>query len=147
MTWWGTAGNTRCLFSWRDMENKYYKEIITEDIREIEKYINVTWKNFTTVKEVKLNLLFAEPENTGLRHIWKYGSADLVVYRNNKPICIIESGGGQHFQEKQNLNDRRKWKLAEQNNVRCLTMINGLMHGVSKRKWRALLGRYLFGCK
>lgn len=129
------------------METTIPREIITEDIKQIEKYINNTWKQFTTRKEHPLKELFPEPENVGLKHIWKYGSADLVVYRDNKPICIIESGGGHHFEEKQSLNDRCKWKLAEQNGVRCLTMMNGLIQRLSKRKWRALLGRYLFGCK
>jgi len=129
------------------METNLPKEIITEDIKQIESYINETWKQFFTQKEVRLNKLFSEPENKGLKHIWRYGSADLVVYKDNKPICIIESGGSHHWEEKQSLNDRRKWKLAEQNGVRCLTMMNGLMQRLSNSKWRTLLGRYLFGLK
>jgi len=129
------------------METSVPREIITEDIKQVERYINDTWKQFTTQKEIRLNKVFPEPENIGLRHIWKYGSVDLVIYRDDKPVCIIESGGAHHFEEKQSLNDRRKWKLAEQNNVKCLNMMNGLMQRLSKRKWRALLGRYLFGCK
>ena len=43
--------------------------------------------------------------------------------------------------------DRRKWKLAEINGVRCLTMMNGMMRRLSKRKWRGLLGRYILGVK
>jgi|GEM_PF-3368926 len=126
------------------METTVPREIITEEIRKIEGYINATWPQFTTRKEVRLRELFPEPKNTGLRHIWKYGAADLVVYRQDKVLCIIEAGGAQHFEDKQSLNDRRKWKLAEQNGVGCLTMMNGLMDGLSKRKWRSLLGRYLF---
>lgn len=121
------------------------REVITEDVRQIEAYINQTWKQFETVKEVRLNKLFPEPENPGLRHIWRYGSADLVIYRKGQPVCIIESGGSHHWKEKQSLNDRRKWKLAEVNEVRCLTMMNGMMDRLSNRKWRGLLGRYLFG--
>jgi hypothetical protein len=126
------------------METTIPIEIITEDVKQIEKYINNTWKQFTTEKEVRLSKLFTEPENTGLRHIWRYGSADLVVYREGKPICIIESGGSHHWEEKQSLNDRRKWKLAEINGVRCLTMMVGIRNRLSNRKWRGLLGRYLF---
>lgn len=129
------------------METTIPREIITEDIKQIEKYINDTWKQFTTKKELKLNAFLPEPENVGLRHIWRYGSADLVVYKDNKPVCIIEAGGAHHFEEHQSLNDRRKWKLCEQNGIRCLTMMNGLMPRLSKRKWRALLGKYLFGTK
>ena len=106
--------------------------------------LNATWPQFTTRKEVRLRELFPEPDNDGLRHIWKYGAADLVVYRRDKAVCIIEAGGAQHFEDKQSLNDRRKWKLAEQNGVGCLTMMNGLMARLSKRKWRNLLGSYLF---
>jgi hypothetical protein len=39
------------------------------------------------------------------------------------------------------------WKLAEINGVRYLTMINGMMERLSNRKWRELLGRYIFGLK
>jgi hypothetical protein len=48
-------------------------------------------------------------------------------------------------EDKQSLNDRRKWKLAEINGVRCLTMMNGIMERLSNRKWRAMMGRFLFG--
>jgi hypothetical protein len=129
------------------METTVPREIITEDIKEIEKYINNTWKQLFAQKEIRLSQLFPEPQNKGLRHIWKYGCADLVVYREGKPICMIESGGSHHWQEKQSLNDRRKWKLAEQNGVKCLTMMNGLKQRLSNRKWRALLGRFLFGAE
>ena len=93
---------------------------------------------------MRLRELFPEPDNAGLRHIWKYGAADLVVYRCDKAVCIIEAGGAHHFEDKQSLNDRRKWKLCEINGVGCMTMMNGLMDGLSNRKWRSLLGRYLF---
>jgi hypothetical protein len=126
------------------METTVSREIIIEEIRTIESYINLTWPQFTTRKELRLRELFPEPKNAGLRHIWRYGSADLVVYQRDKAVCIIEAGGAHHFEEKQSLNDRRKWKLAEQNGVCCLTMMNGLMERLSKRKWRNLLGRYLF---
>jgi hypothetical protein len=128
-----------------EMETTVPRDIITEDIRQIEAYINRTWKHLSTEKEIRLNKIFPEPENVGLKHIWRYGSADLVVYRHDKPTCIIESGGSHHWEEKQSLNDRRKWKLAEINGVRCLTMMNGMMERLSNRKWRELLGGFLFG--
>lgn len=122
------------------METKIPRDIITEDIKQIEKYINNTWKHFATQKEVRLSSVFPEPKNKGLRHTWRYGSADLVVFKDEKPICIIESGGSHHCEEKQSLNDRRKWKLAEQNGVRCLTMMNGIMQRLSNRKWTGITG-------
>ena len=127
------------------MESKISREIITDDVIQIEAYIKEKWKQFTTEKEVRLSRLFPKPENMGLQHIWRYGSADLVVRKNDIPICIIESGGSQHWEEKQSLNDRRKWKLAEQNGVRCLNMMVNIKGRMSKRQWRNLLGRYLFG--
>ena len=129
------------------MEPIVPRGIITQDIKQIEEYINKTWKHLSTEKELRLNKVFPQPVNVGLKHIWRYGSADLVVSRHGKPVCIIESGGSHHWEEKQSLNDRRKWKLAEINGVRCLTMMNGMMGRLSNRKWRNLLGRYLFGLK
>ena len=120
--------------------------LITEDVIEVEKYINKTWKQFDTKLEIRLDKLFPKPLNKGLNHIWKYGSADLCVYKNEKLICIIEVGGSHHMQnDKQKKNDARKWKLCDINNVSCLTMMNGLQKRLSNRKWRNLLGRYLFG--
>jgi hypothetical protein len=95
-----------------------------------------------------LKRLFAEPGNKGLKHIWKYGSADLVVWKKDKLVCIIEPGGSHHFtDEKQIKNDKRKWMLCEKNGVRCMKMANGLVFGLSNRQRRKLLGRLLFGLK
>jgi hypothetical protein len=128
---------TRCFMS-EDLR-------VTEEAKAIKAYIEQTWPRLFSVKlELPLKEVFSEPENAGLKHIWRYGSADVVVYRDSKPVTIIEPGGGQHFGEKQSLNDRRKWKLAEQNGVGCLHVMNGVMNSLSKRKWRALLGSYLF---
>ncbi|MEW6356916.1 MAG: hypothetical protein AB1696_11350 [Planctomycetota bacterium] len=119
---------------------------ITEEVLAIQRYIGQKWgRHFTTQLEQRLCQIFPRPENPGLQHIWRYGSADLVVYRGTRPICIIETGGAHHFDEKQIKNDRRKWKLAEINGVKCLTMVNRVMESLSSRKWRSLLGRYLFG--
>ncbi len=118
---------------------------ITEEAKQIKDFIDSTWgKHFQTELEKPLSNLFPEPENDGLRHIWRYGSADIVVYKSGKVIAIIEPGGSHHFEEKQSLNDRRKWKLAEINGVRCVGMMNGIMDQLSKRQWRNLLGSYLF---
>ena len=129
------------------METTVPRDIITEDIKQIEAYINRTWKHLSTQKEIRLNKIFPEPENVGLKHIWRYGSGDLVVSRHGKPVCIIESGGSHHWEEKQSINDRRKWKLGEINSVRSLTMMNGMMGRISNRQWRTLLGRYIFGVR
>ena len=121
---------------------------ITDTIRLIDLYIKSKWGHlFDTELEQSLSSILPEPENVGLKHIWKYGSADLVVRRHGKVVCIIESGGGQHFEEKKSKNDARKWKLCDINGIRCLTMLNSVPDQLSNRKWRNLLGRYLFGTK
>ena len=122
------------------------QQLITETVLGIELYINTTWgKHFTTQVECPLKELFPKPENSGLNHIWKHGSADLVVRRKDGTIaCIIEAGGGQHFKEKQSKNDARKWKLCQINGVKCLMMMNSVFSDLSKRKWRQLLGKYVF---
>jgi hypothetical protein len=84
-------------------------------------------KGWGSPKATVLSSVFPESENVGLRHIWKWGSADLIVYRHGKLICLIESGGSHHWEEKQSPNDRRKWKLAEIIGIRCLTRMNGMM--------------------
>jgi hypothetical protein len=118
---------------------------VTEEAKAIKAYIEQAWPRLFWVKlEVPLREVFSEPENTGLKHIWRYGSADLVVCRNAQPVAIIEPGGGRHFHENQSLNDGRKWKLAEQNGVRCPQVMNSVMSSLSKRKWRALVGSFLF---
>ena len=82
---------------------------VTEEAKAIKAYIEQAWPRLFCVKlEVPLSEVFSEPENTGLKHIWRHGCADLVVFRNAEPLAIIEPGGGQHFDQKQSLNDRRK---------------------------------------
>jgi hypothetical protein len=127
-----------------DRERDISLERITEDTIRLETYINKTWGKFTTEKEVALKNLFPEPENKGLKHIWKYGFADLVVKRNDKIIAIFEPGGIQHFDKKQKKNDARKFKLCELNNVRCLHLMNGFQNQVSKRKLRQMIGKNLW---
>lgn len=122
-------------------------QLITDEVLKLEDYIHSQWNFFQTELEVPLKNIFQEPENNGLQHIWQYGSADLVVRRNNKILCIIEPGGGHHFEEKQSLNDRRKWKLCDINNVSMLSLMNGVFDRLSNRQKRKLLGRYLFGLK
>lgn len=121
-------------------------ERITEETKKYEKYIHEQWKYlFETKKEIFLRELLPEPKNSGLKHIWKYGADDLVVYRNGKIVCVIEPGGSHHFQdEKQMKNDRRKWKLHEINGIKLLRIANGVFDQLSNRKKRQLLGKFLF---
>lgn len=122
----------------------YAKKMITKDVIKLEHYINETWPRFKTQKEIALQDLFPEPTNIGLKHIWRYGSADLTIFHNNQPICVLEPGGTQHFDERQYKNDARKFKLCELNNCRCLHMMNGLVNRLSKRKIRRLIGGFLW---
>lgn len=119
--------------------------LITDDVRKVEDFINQAWTQFDTVLEVPLKELFHEPGNNGLKHIWKYGSADLVVYRDNKLICVIEVGGSHHVKDdKQKKNDARKWKLCDVNGVKCIGIMNGVQDGLSKRQFRKLIGSVLW---
>lgn len=121
---------------------------ITPDAISIKTYINETWPNFRVELEEYLRDILPQPRNKGLNHIWKYGSADVVVRKDEKIVAIFEPGGSAHFQdEKQMKNDRRKWKLCELNNIRCLRIANGVLDRLSKRQKRKLIGRYLFGLK
>jgi hypothetical protein len=120
---------------------------ITEEALLIVGYIQRFWSKLLKVKiEQPLKTLFPEPSNRGLKHIWKYGSADIVVYRRSRIVAIFEPGGSAHFQdETQMKNDRRKWKLCEINGVRCLRIANGVLSQLSRRQRRNLLGRFIFG--
>jgi hypothetical protein len=130
------------------MDEDYIKEALY-----VEDYINKTWPGrFRVVVRrphgVPLRELFPEPRNTGLRHIWRHGSVDVVVYNGDKLIAGFEPGGSQHFQDEiQMKNDRRKWKLFDVNGVKCFRYANGLLEKLSNRQRRKLVGRYLFGIK
>jgi len=119
---------------------------ITPEALLIKAFVDNEWGHlFTTRLEVRLKELFPEPESRGLRHIWAYGTADLVISRDESPVAIIEPGGVHHWEAKQRLNDRRKWKLAELNGVRCIHVMNGVATGISRRQLRRMLGSVIFG--
>ena len=118
--------------------------VTSEEIR-IREYVEKEWPKFQVGSGIKLSKLFPEPTNTGLKHIWKHGHADISVSFKGKLICLIEPGGGQHFEEHQHLNDKRKWKLAEINGVRCLHLMNGVVEDLSKRQIRKVLGGLIYG--
>jgi len=121
---------------------------ITEEAINIKEYINDKWPYFEVNLERRLSELFPEPSNVGLKHIWKYGSADLSIFLKDELIAVIEPGGSHHFNdERQVKNDRRKWKLCDINGVNCLFILNGVLNRLSNRRRRSLIGRYLFGVK
>jgi hypothetical protein len=114
----------------------------------LEAYINKTWPKLKTRREIPLKDLFPEPDNKGLKHIWKYGHGDVVVEKDDKILAIIEPGGSHHLKdEKQKRNDRRKFKLCEQNGARCLHYMNGVLEGLPSRKRRSMIGGAIFGYK
>lgn len=118
---------------------------ITKEAVDTEAYINNTWPSLKTRLEVPLRQLFPEPINCGLKHIWKYGAADIVVSRGDKIIAVFEPGGSHHFQdEKQIKNDKRKFMLCKKNGVRYLKYGNNVIYSLSKRQMRRIFGKYLF---
>lgn len=119
-------------------------DLITEEALSIKDYIKEQWPQFDVQLEQRLNTLFPQPLK-GCKHIWRHGTADIVVRRGGKIVAVIEPGGSHHFQdEKQMKNDRAKWKLCQINGVGCLRIANGVLDKLSKRKKRTLLGKYLF---
>lgn len=135
MVWFGAIGDTVVIL-----------DLITNDVIWAEDYINRTWPKLTTRKEVPLKELFEEPENRGLKHIWQYGSADLVISKDGNVIAVIEIGGNHHFQDpKQIKNDKRKYKLCNINNVKCVHFANGTLQRISGRSRHRILGKIIFG--
>ncbi len=120
-------------------------ERITEDILYVQSYINRTWPKLRTEVEIPLKELFDEPENNGLKHIWKFGVADLIIYNGNKPTCIVEVGGHHHMHDKkQQRNDRRKFMLCKTNEVGCGHFMNGVLQKLSGKQRRRQLGKLIF---
>lgn len=119
---------------------------ITPDAYFVVQQIKRFWPHLFHIEFARnLKEIFPEPDNVGLKHIWKYGEADIVVCRKGKIIAIFEPGGFQHiFDKKQAKNDRRKWKLCEINGVSCCHIMNGVLAQCSNRKQRSLLGKFLF---
>jgi len=125
-------------------ENK----LITETAKAVKAYIKKTWPKFDVHLEVPLKDIFPDPGKGGLQSIWKFGSADIVVYLDHKMVAIFEPGGAHHFNDpKQIRRDKCKWKLCEINGVRCFRFANNVPGALSNKKKREMFGRYLFGIK
>lgn len=118
---------------------------ITKEALETEAFINNTWPKLKTKLEVPLRDIFPKPENVGLKHIWTYGAADVVVYNGTKIVAVFEPGGSHHFtDDTQKRNDRRKYMLCKKNEVRYLKFANSVISSLSKRQMRKLFGKYIF---
>ncbi len=87
-----------------------------DEVEKTKNLINQFWKNkFTFRKEIPLKELFPEPQNRNLKHIWKYDSCDLAVFKNGELISIFEPGGDRHLKDKKQIqNDILKYKLCNQ---------------------------------
>lgn len=119
--------------------------LVTDEAKLIASYLEKTWPTAEVLLEQRLSSFLPKPTNTGLLHIWKYGSADIVVKRRNKVVAVLEPGGSAHFQdERQMKNDRRKWKLCNINGVACLKIANGVFVKLTNRQKRQLIGKLLF---
>jgi len=118
-----------------------------DEIEKLKELINKFWKDkFTFKKEVPLRELFPEPKNKNLNHIWKYGRADLAVFKNGKLIAIFEPGGFHHLKDKKQIqNDILKYKLCKLNKVSCCHFTNATLEKLkSNREKRKFLGSYLW---
>lgn len=135
MVWSGTAGMPDGMTRWPQSK-------MTED--ELAEYISKRWKMFKVRVKTPLKEVFPEPQCPGLKHIWRYGHADVFVSNSQgRPLAVIEPGGTQHFEKKQARNDRLKYKLCEINGVKCLHFLTGLESRLSKRKFRNLIRKFL----
>jgi hypothetical protein len=118
-----------------------------DEIEKTKNLIEKFWKGkFTFKREIPLKELFSEPKDKDLKHIWKYGHADLAVFRNGKLIAIFEPGGFHHLKDKRQIqNDILKYKLCKLNKVSCCHFANATLERLkSNREKRKFLGAYLF---
>jgi len=117
---------------------------MTED--ELADYIKKTWGKLGFEVKVRepLRNLFPRPKNRALLSMWKYGHADVAVFKNGKLIAILEPGGVHHFDEEQRKRDEKKYRLCKQNSVKCLFFVSSLPERVSKRKFRNMIRKVLF---
>jgi hypothetical protein len=117
------------------------------EVEKLRQLINKFWKDkFVFKEEIPLCELFPEPKNKNLKHIWKYGRCDLVIFRNGKLIAIFEPGGFHHLKDKKQIqNDILKYKLCRLNKVACCHFTNNTLERLkSNRQKRKFLGSYLF---
>jgi len=118
-----------------------------DEIEKTKNLIEKFWKGkFNFKREIPLKELFPEPKDKDLKHMWRYGHADLVVFKNGKLIAIFEPGGFRHLKDKRQIqNDILKYKLCRLNKVACCHFTNNTLERLkSNRQKRKFLGSYLF---
>ncbi|MBA7576011.1 hypothetical protein ES708_17848 [subsurface metagenome] len=98
------------------------------------------------IKELLKNIL-PEPESKWLKKMWRFGHADISVYRHDKLICIVEPGGWHHFKDgKQILNDKKKYILCKLNSVNVLRIVNDVVENdLGLLKTKRLFKKYFYG--
>lgn len=120
--------------------------VVTEEAKSLADFLVGEWGHLFDVQlEVRLSTLFPKPRWSRLCHIWKHGSADLAVFREQRLVAIVEVGGPHHFDALRARNDENKARLAITNHVSCAILSNEIVRKLSKRRLRALLGAIIFG--
>lgn len=139
------------------MENKIEK--VSKDLKEqapeiqgdeetLDIILNHLINNYLRLQfklKISLRELFPEPENRYLKSIWKYGHADISVFRHGELVNIIEPGGIHHLQnDKQRLNDLKKDKLCKLNGVTCLRIMNNVVDHLDDSITRKLFKKFFY---
>lgn len=120
-----------------------------EIIKKLHQYLldNFNPKLEFKVKESLRNIL-PEPESRWLINMWRFGHADISVYRHGKLVCIVEPGGWHYHlkDKKQMLNDRKKYILCKENGVNLLRFVNDVVeNNLELIKTKRLFKKYFYG--
>lgn len=117
-------------------------------LEEICDHIINHWNLKVSIKtKTPLREMFPEPKNKWLLSIWRYGHADISIFKHNKLVAVIEPGGWHYHlkDEKQLLRDKKKDKLCELNNVNCLRVVNDIVNYLDLPKTKKLIRKYIYG--
>jgi hypothetical protein len=116
-------------------------------INAVVEYIRRRHPKFDIKTKVPLKELFSEPKSPRLKKFWQAQShADIVIFRNDKLIAILEPGGGAHLRdEKQVYRDTLKRMICWLNKVKCEHILNSLVVDyMQTREWKLFIKKLLY---
>lgn len=117
-----------------------------ETIKKLLCFLRKTFPRLNFESKKSLKELFPEPKSTYLKLFWKLAHGDVVVYRHEKLVCVLEIGGRAHFSDKtQRLRDSKKDKICRINNVNCLRVSNSFLTDMVKPIGKKLLRKAFYG--
>lgn len=118
-----------------------------EVIQKLYNWLVVNFPRFKFKIKESLKNILPKPESRWLENIWKFGHADISVYRHNELSCIVEPGGWYHAKDKkQRVNDLKKDTLCKINGVNCLRFFNNVVEdNLGMLKTKRLFKKYFYG--